>query len=143
MLFFKKKSKKTKRPDFETLYSTTYSHSKNFRGFKRIHLTTYGEKLANDGIKKLIASNPSGDPFNVDSRTIQLDVIRDNITFTEPQYYLNVYVDGLRIGTGYRCREEYISHIVSGHVDKVHVRIDDDDDRFSSYLFIHIADPEK
>lgn len=44
--------------------------------------------------------------------------------------------------SGYDCREGYISHIVSGHVDKVHVNIEDDDDRFYSNLFIHIADPD-
>lgn len=142
MLFFKRNTKKPSTPGLDTLYGATYSHSKGFRGFKRIRLTTYGEKLANDGIRKLMKSNPPDDPFNIDNRTIRLEVVRDNSSFTEPQHYLNVYVDGLRIGTSYSCREEYISHIVSGHVDKVHVKIEDDDDRFSSYLFIHIAEPE-
>lgn len=132
----------TKTSGIETLYNGIYSHSKNFRGFKKIRLTTYDEKIVNDSIRKLISLNPPSDPFNVDGRTIQLEVIRDNATFTEPHYYLNVYVDGLRIGSGYDCREEYITHIISGHIDKVHVSIEDDDDRFCSNLFIHIADPD-
>lgn len=122
------------------LYSRDYPHSKGFRGFKRIDLSTYHNAPAIKGIHALMRSNPKSDPFNVDHRTIRLKVVQDNRTFTTPKLYLDIFVDGNMIGTLYSDYGNFVDTIMSNMVDKVHVRIEDGGDRFISYLFIHTKD---
>lgn len=126
--------------DLVVLYSRDYPHSKGFRGFKRIDLSTYHNAPAIKGIHALMKSNPKSDPFNVDHRTIRLKIVQDNYTFTEPKLYLDIFVDGYMIGTLYSDYGDFVNTIMSDAVDKVHVLIEDGDDRFISYLFIHIKD---
>lgn len=147
MLFdlFSKKKKVEPAPErpqgVSTVYVGEFPQHSNFRGFKRIYLTTYGNDRALKGIDMLIKANASKEPFDVKGRTIKLQLVKDTVTFTEDAYYLNVYVDGMMVGTGYRC--DYISEIMAGMVDKVYVKIDSGDDRFNSYLFIHIKSNEE
>lgn len=126
--------------NIEVIYKKDYKHSKGFRGFKRIDLSTYGNTLAIKGIQNLMKSNPGDNPFNIGDRTICLKVVRDNYTHTTPIVYLDVYVGGNMIGTLYSDYGNFVNTITSNMVDKVHVRIDDGGDRFISYLFIHIKD---
>lgn len=114
----------------KTLLSMTFKHSKGFRGFKRIRLTTYGDKVAQKNIKKLLDAEISD---------VTLTVKVDNKNFTEPEYLIDVAVDGLHIGTHYANGDNSrIDAVRSGMVDKVHIRLEDGGDRFNSYLFIHI-----
>lgn len=129
-MLFKRKQKKS---GIEVIFRKSFVQSRGFRGFTRMNLATYGDKRISNDIKQLMKSNPPDDPFNIEGRTIELEVVQDDETSTTTQYYLNVYVDGLRVGSWYRG----VSIDDLNLIDKVYVRISSDDEKIYSQLFIH------
>lgn len=119
-------------PQIETLMIMRFDHSKGFRGFKRIRLATYGDDIAQENIKKLL---------NTEISDVTLVVKVDNINFTEPMKFVDVSADGLHIGTYYPNGDDrYVDSILSGKVDKTHLRLEYRDDRYVGYLFVHLAE---
>lgn len=116
----------------ETLLVMNYKHSKGFRGFKRIRLTTYKDNVAQRNIKKLLDQEIS---------EVTLTVKVDNVTATEPYKLVDVKANGLHVGTHYSHGDtEYVDLILAGSIDAVHLRLEDAGDRYNSTLFVHIKE---
>ena len=116
--------------DYENIITLTYQHSEHFRGFKRIHLSTYGFQPVQDGIRSII-----GSPIAV----VELQLIRDNASFTEPIRVLKVFADGVHIGTYFEnSPNQYLDMLLDNQIDKVHIELEDAGDRYNSKLFVHI-----
>ena len=122
MFGFKKKKEQKKTETKASEYN--YEQSKNYRGFKRVKLSSYGHKLSEAGIAVLTGSDLSDAAINI-------RVIADQYPRVE------VRVNGNQVGTIWkRSNEEYYQWFKSGSVDKARVEISDGD----SYLFIHKMD---
>ena len=131
MFGFKKKSqqktqKQTERIESEK--SITYKQSHSFRGFKRIKLSSYGNKESLDGIAAFTDKD-------ISEATITVRVIKGENSRAE------VYVEGQQVGTVWADSgwAEYYEDLKNNRVDKVMVRIEDGE----SYLFIHRAEAGK
>jgi hypothetical protein len=126
-------------PGSRLLLDCSFTQSRHFRGFKRINLSTHGDTFVTNGIQSLKSLNPKDDPYRIDGRTIRITIAVNYSWSTTPTRFMNVDVDGCRIGTVYRdAYSEYIDLILSGKVDRVFTRIEEcPDGEFQNALFIH------
>lgn len=98
-------------------WSFTVPHSNNFRGYKRLKLSTYNDPEALSGIKHIA----------------QISDI-DQVRFVEIPGHngINVFVDKFKAGTIWRDSwTDYYKAIRSEKVEKVHLNVENE-----AYLFI-------
>lgn len=126
-------------PGSRLLLDCSFIQSRHFRGFKRIKLSTHGDTFVTNGIQSLKSLNPKDDPYRMDGRTIRITIAVNYSWSTTPTRYMNVDVDGCRIGSVYGdTYSEYIDLILSGKVDRVYVLVEDlFGGEYQSTLFVH------
>ena len=100
-------------------WSLTVPNTESFKGYKRIKLTTYGDKDAEAGINKVIRS---GAPQYIRFEEVPT---KNGIV---------VFADGCKVGLIWQnyWSDQYKA-IKDGRVDAVHLRIESD-----VHLFLHI-----
>lgn len=115
-LFGKKKSEYP-----ETSY--TYKQSEDYQGYKRIKLSSYNYKPAQDGIRALSGKDLTGS-------TIKITVV------SKPGApYATVMVGKHIVGTIFKTSFDKFTSLKNGKVDGIRLEIQDGD----SYLFYHIG----
>lgn len=111
-MFFRKK--KEPAPDV----AFTYTQSENYRGFKRIKLSSYGYKPAEDGIQALTGKDLAGSD-------IKLSIYMDD----SPRAMVSV--NGTAVGTIWKHSFDKFTSLKNGKITAVRVEIRDGE----SYLF--------
>ena len=119
MGLFKKKKKTEPKPVPPIAYA--YTQTENYRGFKRIKLSSYGYKPAQDGIHALTGSDLTG-------AEIQIRVFRDDA----PRCV--VVVGGYEIGTVWQHSFDQFDALSTGKVEAIRVEIRDGE----SFLFYKV-----
>ncbi len=110
------------------LWTKEFIQANSFRGFKRIRLTTYGEKGVADTLDYF---EKQGNKFK--DRVIRPEHIRVKGVFEDGDLLVvNVYVDNMRIGCVY-APKDYYKMLTENEYNKAHIRIDGD----AVYLFIN------
>lgn len=112
-MFFRKK-KKEPTPDV----AFTYPQSEHYRGFKRIKLSSYGYKPAEDGIRALTGKDLAGSD-------VKLSIYMDD----SPRAMVSV--NGTTVGTIWKHSFDKFTTLKNGKIAAVRVEIRDGE----SYLF--------
>lgn len=105
----------------------------DFRGFKRVRLTSHGYDYTEAGVRELLKTN---DPEHISG-------LVDIYVSTPPKQsgfgkFLNVYVSGNHVGFVSNDATVYEEMFKREIIDKVHVRIDGDMDDWNAYMYIHM-----
>ena len=111
-MFFRKK----KEPVPDAAF--TYPQSENYRGFKRIKLSSYGYKQAEDGIQALTGKDLAGSD-------VKLSIYMDD----SPRAMVSV--NGTAVGTIWKHSFDKFTTLKNGKIAAVRVEIRDGE----SYLF--------
>lgn len=114
-MFFRKKKEPV--PDV----ALTYTQSENYRGFKRIKLSSYGYKPAEDGIQALTGKDLAGSD-------IKLSIYMDD----SPRAMVSV--NGTAVGTIWKHSFDKFTTLKNGKIAAVRVEIRDGE----SYLFYKV-----
>lgn len=117
-MLFKKKKKTAPKPDAVF----TYPQTKNYRGFKRIKLTSYGYQPAMNGIAAV---------SKMDLTDATIDILL--VTKTDSPYAI-VKVGPHHVGTIWKRNFDQFGALLDGRVSAVRLEINDGD----SYLFYKI-----
>ena len=112
-MLFRKKNKEP-MPDV----TFTYPQAENYRGFKRIKLSSYGYKPAEDGIQALTGKNLAGSD-------VKLSIYMDD----SPRAMVSV--NGTAVGTIWKHSFDKFTTLKNGKIVAVRVEIRDGE----SYLF--------
>ena len=115
-MLFKRKSS---GPKHEAVY--TYPQTEDFRGFKRIKLSSYGYKPAEDGIRALAGKDLAGSD-------IKLSIYMDD----SPRAMVSV--NGTAVGTIWKHSFDKFTTLKNGKIVAVRVEIRDGE----SYLFYKV-----
>ena len=113
--------RKTKSGYPETNY--IYTQADTYRGYKRIKLSSYGYKPAQDGIKAVSRMDLSGADIKI--------VVCDK----PDSPYALVLVGKHHVGTIFKNSFDKFNDLKNGKVDSIRLEIRDGD----AYLFYHIA----
>ncbi len=117
MLF---KKKKPTAPNPDAVF--TYPQTKNYRGFKRIKLTSYGYKPAQDGIAAV---------SKMDLTDATIDILL--VTKTDSPYAI-VKVGPHHVGTIFSSNFDHFGALLDGKVSAVRLEVRDGE----SYLFYKV-----
>ena len=117
-MLFKKKPKQAKPDAF-----FIYDQQEHYRGFKRIKLSSYGHKPAEDGIRALADTDLTG-------ANIKISIFEDEY----PRAVVSV--DKHEVGTIWKHSFDKFNALKRGKIDKVRLEIRDGD----SYLFYHLPE---
>lgn len=107
----------------------------DFRGFKRVRLTSHGYDYTEAGVRQLLD----------DGQDLEhLKGLVDILVSTPPKStgfgsFLNVYVSGNHVGFVSNEAKMYEEMFKREIIDKVHVRIDGNADNWNAYMYIHLA----
>ena len=128
----KRRSNKTMLPPFpenrsELIWRKTFRQSNTFRGYRRVRLTIYCESGVDETMKALAASG-----YNLSGSLIQIDHIHVYNQYNSYKF-VDVYIDGMRIGCVYSSNSEYYPMLTEYDFDKVFVLVESD----YVYLFVH------
>lgn len=113
-LFGKKKKKPVAKPAAFYIYTQT----ENYRGFKRIKLSSYGHAPAEGGIRKLTGKDLTG-------ANIKISIFEDEY----PRAVVSVA--GNEVGTIWKHSFDKFNDVKSGRIEAVRLEIRDGE----SYLF--------
>ena len=123
MALFNRKKKPTapkkqqKQP--EVLWSRSYPQSGSFRGYRRIRLSRY----FHEKIDKSIAYFEKSD-YSMKGRTIQLTCLQFD-KHRPDGHCIDIFADGLLLGTVWQSDEEQWSMLTEYEYDKVYLKIGD------------------
>lgn len=99
----------------QQLHRFTYVLQKHFRGYKRFHITIYGDKEAERNNEKL-----SGD---LAGKSLTFVETISN-SFTEPKHYYIVYLDDMRVGAIYN--EEQVYYLSNLLITAVYAKVEEE-----------------
>ena len=116
---------KKKAPGPKLIKSLTFTNSKGFKGFKRLHIVSRG-----------IVDDPKVRP-ELDGKEVRIDLLWSG----SGDPFCNVFLDGERVGCLFN---ENVAPINEQNIDKVHLDYDlrrgINEEYYHPRLFIHIAE---
>jgi len=124
-------------PKKDILSVQTFTHSRGFKGFRRVKLSTYGL----DGVELNHRYLYKKNKFDFDNSAIQLMTVKAT---NETGTCIRVVIEGRFVGNIYKNERnaEIFDNIVDKNIDKVHAHVEyAEDDKgllaYDTYIMVH------